>query len=225
MSTQNRLTDDVMKSKFKQRLYDENFSPEFKAELAGKLGVNVATINMYISGTIFPKTKTLIDLAYKLGWSLNYLVGLSDVKSPDASVNAINEKTGLSQRAIEVLEFLNSEGYDADDRTAHRRIIDLVNLILEGCYDQIDAYKDHPDERGAVRCIFSDMMNYIDPGAESLSFRSKEGERTEIEGMFGTLMIGDTPTAYTINVLKQQMLINGIRKTLDKLADESKEGL
>ena len=71
--------------------------------LANHLGCSVQAVNQYKLGTAYPKTENLIKIAQYYNVSIDYLIGLTDVKSPDASIRAISEATGLSERSLNIL--------------------------------------------------------------------------------------------------------------------------
>lgn len=83
-------------------------------ELADFLNCSVQAVNQYKQGTAFPKTENLIKMAQFFNCSLDYLIGLSDVQTPDAEIQAICEYTGLSESAIECLHY-NNESLNKDN--------------------------------------------------------------------------------------------------------------
>jgi len=82
-------------------------SPKEIKRIAEALGVTVQAVSSYKNGTAHPKTENLIKIAEYYGVSLDYIVGLSSVKSLDASVQVIGNATGLTEKAINVLRGLN----------------------------------------------------------------------------------------------------------------------
>ena len=97
-------------SVFATRLREE-LAPtaEDAKNLADYLDITVQAVNQYKQGQGFPKTENLVKIAQHYHVSLDYLIGTSDVKSPDASIQGICEYTGLSETAIEVLHNMNRE--------------------------------------------------------------------------------------------------------------------
>lgn len=61
------------------------------------------TISNWQTGESVPDIIKLADIAQYFGVSTDYLLGLSDTKSPDASAKAAVEYTGLSEEAVERL--------------------------------------------------------------------------------------------------------------------------
>lgn len=77
-------------------------------DLADYLGCSVQAINQYKQGQALPKIENLIKIAKFYDCSLDYLIGLSDVKKPDANIKAVCEYTGLNERAVEKLHWYTS---------------------------------------------------------------------------------------------------------------------
>lgn len=126
-------------------------------KFAVKIGISTGSLSNYRKGTREPSLTTLVKMANELGVSVDYLAGKSDC--PDYKLEKINEKTGLSEKAIKTLYKLQHdyELFDNDikiDFTEERKIsrnykqqIDILNLILEngvnlfGLLENIRRYK------------------------------------------------------------------------------------
>lgn len=72
--------------------------------LAAESGVSEPSISQYLSKAREPTVDNLVRLATALNVSADYLLGLSDVQTPDADLQAINRITGLSEQAITTLQ-------------------------------------------------------------------------------------------------------------------------
>lgn len=78
------------------------------SEIIGKDVKNIAkllncspqAINQFKQGVSVPRTDKLIKIAEFYNVSVDYLLGLSDVKSTDTSIKSICNYTGLSETAI-----------------------------------------------------------------------------------------------------------------------------
>lgn len=84
-------------------------TPEKARELANYLGVSIQAVNQYKQGQGFPKTENLVKIAQYFNRSLDNLIGLSDVSTPEANIQAIAEYTGLSEAAIQSFHVMNPE--------------------------------------------------------------------------------------------------------------------
>ena len=99
-----------LNSGFAKRLGAELTGPEDVKGLAEYLGCSPQAVSLFRSGTAFPKTENLIKIAEYFNCSLDYLVGLSDEKTIDASNKAAQRYTGLSESAVTALYRYSIEG-------------------------------------------------------------------------------------------------------------------
>jgi len=81
---------------------------ENQTTLAEKTKMQRQTISLYMSGQSKPDTDRLTALANALVVSTDWLLGLSDVISPDLEIKEICKKTGLSEKAVYTICALNS---------------------------------------------------------------------------------------------------------------------
>lgn len=80
-----------------------NKSSETQEALAKILGVSRPTLVSWLDGKNLPDILSLEKIARYFGISADYLLGLSDTASPDISVRAAVEYTGLTQEAVKRL--------------------------------------------------------------------------------------------------------------------------
>ena len=73
---------------------------ENQEDLAKLLNVQRQIISYYETGARTPNIEDLAILAKHFDTTVDYLIGLSDVKSPDIEVKSICDYTGLSEEAI-----------------------------------------------------------------------------------------------------------------------------
>lgn len=74
-----------------------------QAEFAAALGMSRATVAFYCAGDRIPDALTLRDIAEKCDVSTDWLLGLSDAMSTDATVQAICNYTGLDEFGVQEL--------------------------------------------------------------------------------------------------------------------------
>lgn len=67
------------------------------------LGISRQTVGFYCNGDRIPDALGLKQIAEKCGVSADWLLGLTDVKSPDINIRDISGYTGLSESAIHLL--------------------------------------------------------------------------------------------------------------------------
>lgn len=69
-------------------------------ELAEHIGVTANTVSYYLSGDRCPDIDKIIEIAKYLNVSTDYLLGITDIKSPDTELTAVCNYTGLSESSI-----------------------------------------------------------------------------------------------------------------------------
>ena len=84
-----------------------------KKELADFLDVSAAAIGQFKSGIATPKIDNLIKLAEYFNVSIDYLLGLTDVKTTDINIREICEYLNITEECVHQLHtnkenFLNS---------------------------------------------------------------------------------------------------------------------
>jgi len=104
---------------------------ETQGKLADYLGVKRQTIGYWKDGVTSPDVNGIIGMADYYNVSTDFLLGRSEVETLDIDIQAIHEKTGLSEKAINnILNALpiptSSDGDEAIG--AH---MDALNMLLE----------------------------------------------------------------------------------------------
>ena len=122
---------------FKERMlelakrYGYNYTAFAKA-----LGYSQQTVNYWLNGKRVPDAPNLIEISKKMDVSMDWLLGLSDVPSPDTSIRAAADYTGLSQRSVETLHRKSFAGgfYTSDDEESIEihHLIDILISSPEG---------------------------------------------------------------------------------------------
>lgn len=92
-------------------------------EVANEIGITRVALGYYEKGERKPDIEILHRIATYYQVSCDYLLGLSDVKTPDISIKEICQKTGLSEHAIQKLYFYNSSPH-------FHRCINTLNLMF-----------------------------------------------------------------------------------------------
>lgn len=99
-------------------------SGEKPADLYKSIGVTQQAFSRWTNNG-FPTVENLLKIADHFNCSLNYLVGLSKVKSPDASLQKICDYTGLSEKAVNYLHEMTLSPVREYKRPLH-----LLNTVL-----------------------------------------------------------------------------------------------
>lgn len=82
-------------------------------EFADELGMSRATVAFYCAGDRVPDALTLRDIAEKCNVSVDWLLGLTDAKSRNITLQNACNYTGLTENAARILHFYNERENDA----------------------------------------------------------------------------------------------------------------
>ena len=117
----------------------------------GEISVSEGTITGWLQGVngkyTEPRIKALNEVAKVLGVSLDYLLGNTHIETTSPTIQALGQYTGLSDKAIETLKYLN-------DRKNVRSYIDLLSCIIAS---------------SNFEYLLGLLEGYISPNRESIS--------------------------------------------------------
>ena len=83
-------------------------------EFAKFLGISRPTVGFYESGQRIPDALVLRQIAEKCNVSADYLLGLTDEKTPEQDIQAICKKTGLSERSLAQIIYAKESKLNCD---------------------------------------------------------------------------------------------------------------
>lgn len=110
-----------------------------QGSVAEGIGMTRQVVSLYTTGQSTPDINTLSKMADYFGVSCDYLLGRTDIKSPDITIKEMHKKTGLSEYAIFSLINNNKNSGGSVDRL--RFINDLLEDV-ESLYFLSGAYSD-----------------------------------------------------------------------------------
>lgn len=96
-------------------------------DLAKILGVTDNTISYFCKGSRSPQLEQLPKIAEALNTSTDYLLGMTQVKSPSIDTQAIVSQTGLSEKNVELLEYFQSIPMETHISMAN----DFLSFVLD----------------------------------------------------------------------------------------------
>ncbi len=96
-------------------------------EFAKFLGISRPTVGFYESGQRIPDAVVLRQIAEKCNVSTDYLLGLTDEKTPDQSIQVICKKTGLTEKAVTQIILAKESELNCDGT-----YLELLNESIEG---------------------------------------------------------------------------------------------
>ena len=83
-------------------------------EFARFLGISRPTVGFYESGQRIPDALVLRQIAEKCNVSADYLLGLTNEKTPEQDIQAICKKTGLSEKSVSRIISGKESGLNCD---------------------------------------------------------------------------------------------------------------
>lgn len=126
------------KHEFSSKLRDLMYPRETQQHFGDRVGLNRNTIGQYLSNTNDkPASVDVIkQICEKCHVSADWLLGLSDVKTPDTSIQAICKYTGLSEKSIKYLSDTEKQDWHAayvntflEDKAGQEIIADIVTFL------------------------------------------------------------------------------------------------
>ena len=100
-----------------------------RQEIADAMGCDVSAITKNYNGRRKVTTDFVVMYAQYFGVTADYLLGLSDVKSGDQDMRLISKHTGLNDKAIAELSFMQEYVYGMEDDNS---IQDTLNDFIAG---------------------------------------------------------------------------------------------
>ncbi len=190
-----RLRDDLLQT------------PEDTKKLAEYLGCSVQAISQYKNGLATPKMENLISIAHYFGCSLDYLIGLSDVRTPSADIQAMCEYTGLSEKAIKQLHVLSM---DRERNQTSDAAIDGTNILLENVAHGSNG-------------ILAYISEYVRDRYTGFAFTTLDDKPTKFSNTV-TLCDHDKPVTDVSIGIMRYVILSWIQDSLTKLHDYYKGG-
>lgn len=100
--------------------------------LANTLGIAKSTVGYWENGDSLPDAQSLAALADLYGVSADYMLGRSDVKSTEMSIQEICDSTGLREGTVELLmELQQSVAAQGDESPKDMLILGAVDLLMQ----------------------------------------------------------------------------------------------
>ena len=178
----------IFSDRFKKLLYEKGYTQKSFSE---KSGISEGSISNFAKGNNIPKESLMLVIAEQLGVSKDYLIGQQECK--DYKFKDINEKTGLSEKAISVLYKLQHNYGLFEDNTKidieekreksieYQEHLKILNEMLEdevNLFWLLDNIKNYITERDK---IFSEVENQKENNDINLPLTIIDGKSKLIE--------------------------------------------
>lgn len=169
-------------------------------QLAEAIGKTRQTINGYTLGNTAPDSDTLIELSNYFDVSVDYLLGLSDVKTLDVQVKAICEYIGLSNEAVQLLHCINEDNSQQTKEFLYYTSKLLLNTRLQEMTINIRKYFEALQELEKITSKRNIVDNENDFDTSSEEF--KKIARQNIVSFFEEKECEDTKDFYLFKISK-----------------------
>lgn len=124
------------------------------------------SISNWLAGETLPQTSQLIRISKTFGVSVDWLLGISDVRTTNAELQAICEYTGLNENAVEVLHDLKNDPDEKD-------LIKVLDFMLSD-YEQLGIGGKFYSLLGLTwEYLFAEYFIPNNPNAQYVEYRIK----------------------------------------------------
>lgn len=144
--------------KFSERLKELRAEKTLQ-EVADGVGITRVAMGYYEKGERKPDIEILFKIADYYKVSADYLIGLSDVKTPDIDIQGIAAKTGLSERTIEKICSINNLPHNIEPLN-----ILLLSANFESALFHIGKYIEVVKDVEALRIKRREMLQEVFSG-------------------------------------------------------------
>lgn len=165
-------------------------------DLADAIGVKRQSISQWQYGNTFPDVNVLNNIANYYCVSADYLLGRTDIRTPIAENIAIHAKTGLSERAIEIL---SENNYDE----AFKGKGGMLPMLKNNFTRTVNYLLENPKIIEFIsKYLFSDFVNVDNPQNPALfTVQNKDYAGLEF------IHVSDISNAYLVKVQAELLLL------------------
>lgn len=180
MTIVNELFNKPFPSALRELMRERNATQQ---ELAKELGKTRQSISYYCDGSSSPDWETIAKIAKAYSVSSDWLLGLSDVKTPHTDIKAVCEFTGLSEQAVTSLKAYSKKSVSFISEFLEKAEITHIALLYENLkrsrkklhtYEQICSGID----KSSTTAADLDMMKKLHDAKEKAGFDRWKLERS-----------------------------------------------
>lgn len=143
-------------------------------EIAGKVGVERATVGYWLSGKITPNSTTLQMIAKAYNVSVNWLIGNTDIKSADPNITTVCSFTGLSEKSIQKLadltKYNNGSFKNCLDLFFTNPKFDMLPIALRKYLNTKSAHEDYKQKLISLLKQYNIQVTDIDKQAAQIYY-------------------------------------------------------
>lgn len=125
---QERLDDLVQVEKKTKKMTD--------TRIADEIGISKASLSKYLNDNAEIGINSLVKIAEYFNVSFDYLLGFSDIKSPNVELKAVCEYTGLSEKAIQnIIKYKGDMSDILSTLLSYPELLQLLGEIKEASWE------------------------------------------------------------------------------------------
>lgn len=166
-------------------------------EFCKKIGVSEGALSNYRNGKRLPDTYVLVKIADALETTVDYLLGFTDLKSPNDDYRVVHQLTGLSDKSIENLKCYND--LIKDDKIPRFLIEDAIRS-----HKAIDFLIQNDDITGIFSYIASYLWDTYQANTELVN-ELKKFSNEELEKLTGDNIVLKTSDNRFVSLKSQDM--------------------
>ena len=191
---------------------------ETQQQLADCLGIKREIVAYWESHKRMPNIEQIEKIADHCNVSADFLLGRTDVKTPDTDIRAICDYTGMNEEAVGALHLILESPVAESRRTTH-----FINAALS---DPKLKIAERAEEGYLLETLFSFMDQYLTADSVKLSRKLQSDESKRDILMFDSS--GQLREVTSVEDVYEQFKMNQIRRGLDtlkeRLAEKKKKG-
>lgn len=102
-------------------------------EIAGKVNTSRQNVGNWLNGKSKPDIYALAEISKGYGVSVDWLLGLTDVKTNDTTLSGVCEYTGLNEKSLQYIENIKTLDNIRAQQNVNKKYsyIDTLNILIE----------------------------------------------------------------------------------------------
>lgn len=154
--------DDALPTRLRQLLEETGTSQK---QLGEAIGVTPQTISLYATNGSKPDWKTIVTIADYFDVSTDWMLGRTDTRSPDTTIQSVCNYTGLSDAAVEILHGLTTA------KKTYTNLRKAINALFEQSFESYSLFGEPPVKIPLLLSDISAFLNSYFPEKSSILIR------------------------------------------------------
>ena len=148
-------------------------------EIAGKVNTSRQNVGNWLNGKSKPDIYALAEISKGYGVSVDWLLGLTDVKTNDTTLSGVCEYTGLNEKSLQYIENIKTLDNIRAQQNVNKKYsyMDTLNILIEAFNFNGDILltinslvnSDMLNDMETEDEVFEKLVQYEDEGCEQVS--------------------------------------------------------